>query len=385
MNKTAEPPLKRWSAFKARTCPTLTFPTSGKAMGIIIFALRLFSNVFYIYVQRQIRPYLSGPTVVATLFLVFDTPAVVAALWLIVRAKGRRRFLGVMFGGHEFAMYFVFPMLVIHAAYVIGVVSYFVDYQFRPANLESGWVFTPVSLVVFGLMVWVARSEPEQLDVGEEEERLVGRRESELPAYTPIFDDASRGPWGSALMLSRVSAGSVLGSTLALVMVAGLGIEPSAQNILDFRLQTVVLTNTTAEMAVAAEDYDSEAFAEIRKEHQWLYGYRAFDDPYGNTINHLMGNRLVTADKSANYTISSTSALELFKILDGLLSQEAYDNFLPLYSSQKEYEDIIDSITKANLLILDADILESVANNLAETLTNVMRNSASEEATMQMQ
>ncbi|KAK3312617.1 hypothetical protein B0H66DRAFT_377711 [Apodospora peruviana] len=69
--------------------------------------------------------------------------------------------------------------------------------------------------------------------------------------HLQIFDDASRGPWGSTVMLSRVSVGSLLGWALALVSVGGLGIEPSAQNILDFQLQMVNLTNTTAEVAMA--------------------------------------------------------------------------------------------------------------------------------------
>jgi len=77
--------------------------------------------------------------------------------------------------------------------------------------------------------------------------------------HLQIFDDASRGPWGSTTMLFRVSQVSILGWCLALVTVAGLGIEPSAQNILDFQLRTINLTNITAEISIA-HSWDSKAF-----------------------------------------------------------------------------------------------------------------------------
>lgn len=64
-------------------------------------------------------------------------------------------------------------------------------------------------------------------------------------------------------MLSRVSFGSILGWFFTLVTIAGLGIEPSAQNILDFQVRTVNLTNTTAEVAMAREYY-SKAFKKLQ-------------------------------------------------------------------------------------------------------------------------
>ncbi|KAM7208281.1 Protein of unknown function (DUF3176) domain containing protein [Naviculisporaceae sp. PSN 640] len=76
-----------------------------------------------------------------------------------------------------------------------------------------------------------------------------------------VFDDASRGPWGSLVMLTRFTLGSFLGWSLAIVTIAALGIEPSAQNILNFELHQVNLTNVTAEMAVA-QNYFSKAFAQ---------------------------------------------------------------------------------------------------------------------------
>ncbi|KAK4210783.1 hypothetical protein QBC37DRAFT_291761 [Rhypophila decipiens] len=81
--------------------------------------------------------------------------------------------------------------------------------------------------------------------------------------HLQLFDDASRGPWGSLVMLTRFSLGSVLGWSLAIVTIAALGIEPSAQNILTFELQQVNLTNITAEMAVAP-NYYSKAFAQAK-------------------------------------------------------------------------------------------------------------------------
>ncbi|KAM7185982.1 Protein of unknown function (DUF3176) domain containing protein [Naviculisporaceae sp. PSN 640] len=90
--------------------------------------------------------------------------------------------------------------------------------------------------------------------------------------HIQIFDDASRGPWGSLVMLTRVKMGSVLGWALALITVAALAFEPSAQNILDFQLQNVELTNVTAEMSIARQ-YFSKAFPQ---------------DPHGNYLDRMI-------------------------------------------------------------------------------------------------
>ncbi|KAM7219051.1 Protein of unknown function (DUF3176) domain containing protein [Rhypophila decipiens] len=96
--------------------------------------------------------------------------------------------------------------------------------------------------------------------------------------HLQIFDDASRGPWGAAVMLFRVPLrlSSILGWALALITVAGLGIEPSAQNILDFQIKPVNLTNTTAEMYLARQ-YVSKAFRQ---------------EEYGNNLNRAVTSEL---------------------------------------------------------------------------------------------
>lgn len=53
-------------------------------------------------------------------------------------------------------------------------------------------------------------------------------------SHLQVFDDASRGPWGSAALMWKLPLQSRLGWALALVTVVALGIEPSAQQILAF-------------------------------------------------------------------------------------------------------------------------------------------------------
>lgn len=78
--------------------------------------------------------------------------------------------------------------------------------------------------------------------------------------HMQLMDDASRGPWGSFLLLLRVaSTRSLVGSLLALVTIVALGIGPSAQQILDFTDTLVQLHNVTAEIGLAT-NYSSKSY-----------------------------------------------------------------------------------------------------------------------------
>ncbi|KAK5663829.1 hypothetical protein OQA88_32 [Cercophora sp. LCS_1] len=65
------------------------------------------------------------------------------------------------------------------------------------------------------------------------------------------FDNASRGPWGALILLTRFRIRNFLAWALALVTLLAMGIEPAAQNILDFTMEQVRLDNVTASITRA--------------------------------------------------------------------------------------------------------------------------------------
>ncbi|KAI1457436.1 hypothetical protein F4805DRAFT_178983 [Annulohypoxylon moriforme] len=78
-----------------------------------------------------------------------------------------------------------------------------------------------------------------------------------------LFDDASRGPWGSAMLLwslctLRVRAIVTFG--FALVTIVALGIDTSTQQILKFPPRESLLTNATVELG-AADTYASKGLS----------------------------------------------------------------------------------------------------------------------------
>ncbi|KAI8721336.1 hypothetical protein NCS52_00580900 [Fusarium sp. LHS14.1] len=79
-------------------------------------------------------------------------------------------------------------------------------------------------------------------------------------SHLQVFDDASRGPWGSAAMMWKLPLQSRLGWALAFVTVVALGIEPSTQQILAFPVQERVLKNVTAEIGKADMYYSKSLF-----------------------------------------------------------------------------------------------------------------------------
>ncbi|UPK90307.1 hypothetical protein LCI18_001242 [Fusarium solani-melongenae] len=79
-------------------------------------------------------------------------------------------------------------------------------------------------------------------------------------SHLQVFDDASRGPWGSAAMMWKLPLQSRLGWALALVTVVALGIEPSAQQILAFPVQERTLKNITTKIGKADMYYSKSLF-----------------------------------------------------------------------------------------------------------------------------
>ncbi|KAK6856418.1 hypothetical protein PG995_006605, partial [Apiospora arundinis] len=81
------------------------------------------------------------------------------------------------------------------------------------------------------------------------------------------FDEASRGPWGSATLLWLLSFRTpvLFTSGLALVTIVSLGIDPCAQQVLEFPLQSTSLDNITAEMGVATQYFSKGMLEDPRR------------------------------------------------------------------------------------------------------------------------
>ncbi|KAK3335144.1 hypothetical protein B0T19DRAFT_1071 [Cercophora scortea] len=71
------------------------------------------------------------------------------------------------------------------------------------------------------------------------------------------FDEASRGPWGSLVLLLTTRA--LLGCGFALITLAALGIETTAQQILEFPTRDYAIPGANAELGIATL-YNSTAF-----------------------------------------------------------------------------------------------------------------------------
>ena len=76
-----------------------------------------------------------------------------------------------------------------------------------------------------------------------------------------LFDDASRGPWGSTMLLLNLRRRAILSWAFAFITIVALGIDPSAQQILDFPSREVELRNVTAILG-RAENYSSKAYVQ---------------------------------------------------------------------------------------------------------------------------
>lgn len=102
--------------------------------------------------------------------------------------------------------------------------------------------------------------------------------------HMQLMDDASRGPWGSLLMLSRLaSTRAATASLLAVVTIVALGIGPSAQQILEFKPAQVQLKNATAKIAVAT-NYSSKSYV------PGFGGGQAFQPTYNSDVFKLQSS-----------------------------------------------------------------------------------------------
>ncbi|KAH8879089.1 hypothetical protein GQ53DRAFT_672833 [Thozetella sp. PMI_491] len=66
-----------------------------------------------------------------------------------------------------------------------------------------------------------------------------------------VFDDASRGLWGSFMFLFGIRSRALLAWSLALITIVSLGVEPTAQQVLDFPTRMATTTNVSAEIGQA--------------------------------------------------------------------------------------------------------------------------------------
>ncbi|KAF2143123.1 uncharacterized protein K452DRAFT_166926 [Aplosporella prunicola CBS 121167] len=70
-------------------------------------------------------------------------------------------------------------------------------------------------------------------------------------SHLQIFDDASRGPWGSLTFLWKVRPTAVIATAGALVTIITLAFEPTAQQIIEYPSRNAPLANATSSVAIA--------------------------------------------------------------------------------------------------------------------------------------
>lgn len=80
-------------------------------------------------------------------------------------------------------------------------------------------------------------------------------------SHLQLLDEASRGPWGSLMLLSDIRIRAWTARALAIVSLVSLGFDPSAQQILEFPTREIRLNNASASIGVASS-YTSKAFVE---------------------------------------------------------------------------------------------------------------------------
>jgi hypothetical protein len=77
--------------------------------------------------------------------------------------------------------------------------------------------------------------------------------------HLQLYDDASRGPWGSLMLLITGRAKVLSAWAFAIVTLVALGIDPSTQQTIETRTKHAEMTNVTALIGVA-QNYSSKAF-----------------------------------------------------------------------------------------------------------------------------
>lgn len=76
-------------------------------------------------------------------------------------------------------------------------------------------------------------------------------------SHLDVIDDVSRGPWGALVLLSKLPRSSITISMLAVITIINLGIEPSAQQVLETSTRLSKLANASAEVGFATA-YESK-------------------------------------------------------------------------------------------------------------------------------
>lgn len=70
-----------------------------------------------------------------------------------------------------------------------------------------------------------------------------------------VFENASRGPWGSLRLLYHINWNALAGSTGATITILALAMDPFAQQVVSFDSRQVVADNMTSTLR-AARAYD---------------------------------------------------------------------------------------------------------------------------------
>ncbi|KAI4870994.1 hypothetical protein F4820DRAFT_442424 [Hypoxylon rubiginosum] len=115
--------------------------------------------------------------------------------------------------------------------------------------------------------------------------------------HLQLYDDASRGPWGSFLLLFSWRLKAVAAWALAFVTLVALGIEPSVQQILEPRNRQAPLANATAQIG-RAENYTSRA---IWSSSIQGYGGPRDPNPHILELQTALANGLVGSVPDVNF------------------------------------------------------------------------------------
>ncbi|KAK7708993.1 hypothetical protein SLS64_006474 [Diaporthe eres] len=103
--------------------------------------------------------------------------------------------------------------------------------------------------------------------------------------HLQLYEDASRGPWGSIKLLFKLRTRAITAYLLAIVTLAGLAIEPSAQQVLDFPSRLGVQTNISATIG-EAEVFDVETmYTNLTAKES----AKRVSQDYLNTASHVLG------------------------------------------------------------------------------------------------
>ncbi|KAH7121262.1 hypothetical protein B0J11DRAFT_62108 [Dendryphion nanum] len=90
-------------------------------------------------------------------------------------------------------------------------------------------------------------------------------------SHMQVFDDASRGPWGSLVLLQKVKLN--LGTLGAVITILALTLEPFTQQVLDFPLRNSEVKNATGFVGGASSWSDTALESNIKSSVQLAFNY----------------------------------------------------------------------------------------------------------------